>query len=453
MLGSTYELEYPAKKGQYSLELPIDDKWERSDSRVLLVFETVDSQDLREGKLLAARSRIIVENLLSYSLAQVKKHGHPRGHAFAALNFNNIKFMDQDRKLWPAFRTKFAKRTVAAIEQLDPTHIIIFGDRAAATLLPEIENLEMKRGWVHRVKIGGKKRLVTTSLDLENLYVKKKSERVQEASDDDDDEDEGDRDAFGKANLLFYVARNVTNNLCGQNLFDLSHVKPSYRYVDTMAKFEELFTKLMSSKRVSVDTETANLSSTCNAIGTIQFATSAKRGYVLPIDHEQTPFSEEERAHIKKQLRKFFYAKPGKLPLKYLITQYGMFDLRVIREELDIPIIFHPVWEITAGEWCFHPDTLVETEHGRMRILDIVQSKADTRVWSFNHATGQRELKRLLNKVEIPTPERMMELEYEGGTVRLTENHKVWSVSRGEYVRLKDVLPGEQLQILDGLVS
>jgi hypothetical protein len=46
-----------------------------------------------------------------------------------------------------------------------------------------------------------------------------------------------------------------------------------------------------------------------------------------------------------------------------------------------------------------------------------------------------------------------MELEYEGGTVRLTENHKVWSVSRSKYVKMKDVLPGEQLQILDAPVA
>lgn len=451
MLRATYELELPRKKGQYRLDLPIDDHWDRADKRVLLVIETVDGQDLREGRLLANRSLLVVQNLLSYCLKQVKKHGEPRGHAFAAVNFNDIKFMDQPRDMWPSYRAKFAKRVIGAIEQLDPTHVIIFGDAAAQTLLPEIEQVEMKRGWVHKVKLGGKKRLVTTSLDLENLYSNKRKPGQDE--NDDEEDEEGNRDTLGKANLLFYVARNVTNNLCGRNLYDLSHVKAKYRYVDTIEKFDAFYEKLLVAEYVGVDTETANLSSTCNAIGTIQFAWSSKKGYVIPIDHEQTPFDAVERTIIKKKLRKFFFAKPGTLPLKYLITQYGMFDLRVLREELDMPVIFHPVWEITAGEWCFHPDTLVETEHGRMRILDIVQSKADTRVWSFNHATGQRELKRLLNKVEIPTPERMMELEYEGGTVRLTENHKVWSVSRGEYVRLKDVLPGEQLQILDGLVS
>lgn len=350
MLRATYELELPRKKGQYRLDLPIDDHWDRADKRVLLVIETVDGQDLREGRLLANRSLLVVQNLLSYCLKQVKKHGEPRGHAFAAVNFNDIKFMDQPRDMWPSYRAKFAKRVIGAIEQLDPTHVIIFGDAAAQTLLPEIEQVEMKRGWVHKVKLGGKKRLVTTSLDLENLYSNKRKPGQDE--NDDEEDEEGNRDTLGKANLLFYVARNVTNNLCGRNLYDLSHVKAKYRYVDTIEKFDAFYEKLLVAEYVGVDTETANLSSTCNAIGTIQFAWSSKKGYVIPIDHEQTPFDAVERTIIKKKLRKFFFAKPGKLPLKYLITQYGMFDLRVLREELDMPVIFHPVWEITAGEWC-----------------------------------------------------------------------------------------------------
>lgn len=350
MLTSTYELEYPHKKGSYRLELPIDNHWDRAEKRVLLILETVDSQDLREQKLLADRSRQVVTNLLTYSLKEVKKHGYPRGHAFAALNFNNIKFLDQSKELWPAYRAKFAKRVLAGIQQLDPTHIIIFGDRAAAVLMPDIDYLEKKRGWVFDYKFEGKKRKVTVSLDLENLYVPKKNEH----SDDDDDEEdfeEGAKDAYGKANLLFYVSRNVTNNLCGKNLYDLSHIKPNYVYVDTLDKFKRMMKKLRRAKYVAVDTETANLSCTCNAIGTIQFATSTKKGWFLPLDHEQTPFSAIDRVIIKKKLRKFFFAKPGELPLEHLITQYGMFDLRVIREELKIPIIFHPVWEIQAGEF------------------------------------------------------------------------------------------------------
>lgn len=349
MLQSTYELNYPAKKGQYRLELPIDNHWDRANQRVLLILETVDSQDLRSGTLLSNRSRTVVQNLLSYCQKQVKKHGHPRGQAFAVLNFNNVKFLDQAKELWPSYRASFAKRVQAGIKQLDPTNVIIFGERAAKAMMPHIEHLEWKRGWVLDEVLGGKKRKVTVSLDLENLY--NASRDAQDEEEDDAEDGEGDRDTFGKANLLFYVTRNVVNNLCNRHLFDLSYIKPNYKYVDTLDKFKELYAKLKEAECVAVDTETANLTSTCNAIGTIQFAFSTKRGYVLPIDHEQTPFSAEERKFIKKKLRNFFFAKPGVLPLKYLITQYGMFDLRVLREELNMPLIFHDVWEITAAEW------------------------------------------------------------------------------------------------------
>ncbi len=444
MLQSTYELDYPAKKGQYKLDLPIDNHWDRANQRVLLILETVDSQDLRSGRLLSSRSRTVVENLLSYCHKQVKKHGHPRGQAYAALNFNNVKFLDQAKELWPSYRASFAKRVQAAVKQLDPTNVVIFGDRAAKALMPHIENLEKKRGWVLDEVLGGKKRKVTVSLDLENLY--NASRDSQDEDDDDSDGDEGDRDTFGKANLLFYVTRNVVNNLCDRHLFDLSHIQPHYTYVDTISKFKELYSKLIEAQYVAVDTETANLTSTCNAIGTMQFAFSTKRGYVLPIDHEQSPFNAEERNFIKKKLRKFFFAKPGVLPLKYLITQYGMFDLRVVREELCMPLIFHPVWEITAAEWCFHPDTLVETEHGKLSILEVVQ-RPGTKVWSYNHKTGARELKEVLGGSHTPSSKPMLEITYEGGTIRVTEDHKVWSNTRSCYVEAKDTLLNEDVEL------
>ncbi len=349
MLQSNYELDYPVKKGQYRLDLPIDNHWDRATQRVLLILETVDSQDLRSGTLLSNRSRTVVQNLISYCQKQVKKHGYPRGQAFAVLNFNNVKFLDQAKEMWPSYRAAFAKRVIAGIKQLDPTNVIVFGERAAKAMMPHVENIEVKRGWVLDEVLGGKKRKVTISLDLENLY--NASRDAEDDEEDDVDDGEGNKDTFGKANLLFYVTRNVVNNLCGRHLFDLSHIKPNYVYVDTIRKFKELYAKLLEAKFAAVDTETANLTSTCNAIGTIQFAFSTKRGYVLPIDHEQSPFNTEQRAYIKKKLRKFFFAKPGVLPLEYLITQYGMFDLRVIREELNMPLIFHPVWEITGAEW------------------------------------------------------------------------------------------------------
>lgn len=348
LLGKRYRPDVWTSKNDYGLSLPIDADWNDKPQRVMLVIETIDSQDLTEGRLLHERARTVVHNLIQYSCIQAKhEFGFKRKDcAFATVNFNSYKFFDQPKETWPGHRRKMAKRVWEIIAQKKPTHVIVFGDWAMKAMMPGTDWLEKKRGWVFDADAHGHPVKITGTLDLQPLY----STRKEDTNNDDDEGEEGD--VFGKANLLYYVSRNVINALAGRNLYDLSHIKPNPVVVDTIEKFDKLFKKLTSKEVVAVDTETKNGSVNHNAIHTIQFAFNEDKGYLLPIDHPQTPFSKEERKYIKKKLRKFFGAERGAIPLKYLITQYGIFDLRVLRVELGLPIIWHRVWEITAGEWC-----------------------------------------------------------------------------------------------------
>jgi hypothetical protein len=443
---------YKRKSGEYNLSLPSTAEWSDKPQRVMLVLETIDSQDLKESTLLFERSKVVLNNLLLYTIKQARStfEFDRRTVGFCAVNFNNEKFMDKPKETWGSYRQQFMGRLTKIVQEMEPTHIIVFGDRAAHSILPEIDFLEKKRGWVFDTKIGGVKVKVCPTLDLQPLYVPKKTEVAGGAEDEDDDDDEGgdDKDVYGKANLLFYVSQNVMNGLAGRNLYDLSHVKAKPIYIDSMVKFKKLWKKLIEAEAVAVDTEGRNLTVNHNAVHTIQFAFGTKRGYMLPFNDPETPWDKEELAYITAKMRKFFGARQGKLPLKYLIFQYGMFDLRTLRVELGLPIIHHDVWEISAGEYCFHPDTLIETETGLRRIIDVVEDDVPTKVWSFNREAGVPELKEVINKFEIVTPEAMLEIEHEYGSFKVTENHKVWSVTRSCYVLAKDIMPGEQLQIL-----
>ena len=446
LLNKRYRPNVRTSKSDYELSCPIDEDWAKKSQRVLLVIETIDSQDLTEGRLLHDRSHTVVSNLINYSCVQAKREfGFVRKDcAFATINFNSYKFFDQPKETWGGHRRRMAKRVLEIIPKMNPTHVIVFGDWAIKSMMPSVELLEKKRGWVHDLDIDGFKCKITGSLDLQPLY----STRKEDVHDDDDDGGE-EGDVYGKANLLFYVSRNVINALAGRNLYDLSHIKSRPKLITTIEEFDKVYEKLTTEEIVAVDTETKNGSVNHNAIHTIQFAFNTKRGYMIPVDHPETPFSEEDRTYIKKKLRKFFAAKPGEFPLKYLITQYGIFDLRVLRVELGIPMIWHTVWEITAGEWCFHPDTLVETNKGKLPINELVNGKykgdETLLVWSVNRETGEQELKPIINRLERPTPEDMVEIEHEGGTLRVTESHKVWSVTRNCYVMAKDIYLGEEL--------
>jgi DNA polymerase I-like protein with 3'-5' exonuclease and polymerase domains len=347
---SYFKPDVPYKKGNYNLRCPVDKSWETAPNKILIVIETVDSQDLKASALLSDRARQVVTNLLTYSLNCAKEKGLRRKDvAFAAVNFNNVKFMDKPKETWPSARAEFAKRVKAVIKDLEPTTILVFGDYATKALLPEEEFLPKKRGWVIDTEVLGHKVKIVPTLDLLPLYTQGKADIDQ---DEEEETGEGDVDVYAKANLLFYVTGHVTNALLGRMQYDLSKIKVRPRLIDTIEKFNSLYKHLKQEKHIAVDTETENLSVNHNKLKTIQFAyDDSGIGYMVPVDHEETPFSPKETRYIKKKLRRFFYAKPNELPCKYLIMVNGKFDTRILRKALGIPIIFHPIWEITAAEW------------------------------------------------------------------------------------------------------
>lgn len=342
--------QFRTSGGDYNMSLPRDKDWNNKEHRILVVIETIDSQDLREGRLLHDRSRTVVSNLLTHCTIQARKlfKFKSKDAAWAAVNFNNYKFFDQPLETWGGHRKKMAGRVHELIKELKPTLVIVFGDWAMKCLMPSIELIEKKRGWVFDYKYGGHTCKIMGTLDLQPLYSAKK-EDGSISSDDDDEEESGD--VFGKANLLYYVSRNVLNGLYGKLYYDLSDVQVNVKYVDNMEKFKAFWKKLKRAEVAAVDTETANGSVNHNAIHTIQFAFSRDKSYFIPVDHPDTPFSDEERAIIRKRLRSFFGAQPGEYALKYLIAQYGIFDLRILRVCLGLPIIFHKCWEIQASTY------------------------------------------------------------------------------------------------------
>lgn len=446
MFDSYFKPDVPYKKGSYSLRCPVDSDWETASNRILIVIETVDTHDIKDRQLLHDRAKTVVANLLRYSLDRAKEKGLRRKDvAFAAVNFNNEKFMDKPKEMWPSYRAEFVKRVKVAIADLEPTTVLVFGDYAAQSLLPDVDFMPKKRGWVFDLEANGHKCKMVPSLDLLPLYtLGKKDEQADE--DDGEDEGEGESKIYTRSNLLFYVTNHVINALLGRMLYDLSKVKVRPRLVDTIEKFDKLYRRLKTEEKIAVDTETENLTVNHNKMKTIQFAfDDSGKGYMLPVDHEETPFSAKETRYIKKRLRKFFYAKTGELPCKYLIAVNGKFDNRIIRKSLGIPIIFHPIWEITAGEWCFSKDTYVETEVGKLSIVEVVNSKTPLKVWSFNHTTKERELKSVLLKSKHPPKERMIAIDYGSGTIKVTESHKIWSITRKAYVKAKDLTVEDEI--------
>ena len=91
---------------------------------------------------------------------------------------------------------------------------------------------------------------------------------------------------------------------------------------------------------------------------------------------------------------------------------------------------------LAGGGGCFTADTLVKTENGYKKIIDITNKD---KVYTINEETEEIELKTVEQLVEheLP-PSKMMEIEFDDGTkVRCTENHEFYV--EGKWVQAKDL--------------
>jgi len=334
MLDRSFSFDPPSelfeRRNPYEVILKQDTGWSESRRRILIVVQSVDGRDLRAGELLGSKDteRPLV-NAIKYSrkIAQTYMKDKPliQG-ALTVANFQAFKHLHMSTAQKRESEIAFADRIQKLIKKIKPTHILFSGDEAMHATFPKVEYPQYKRGWVHDLELGELKLKVTSTLDFFRLLEK-----------------QGEY-----ANLLGFWCRHFANLLIGRNPHDLSATKSEPRYIRTIEDFDKLMARLARAETCAVDTETRNLSVLFNKLYTIQFCTNQNEelGYVVAVDHPLAHWTKDERLHIKKGLRRFFTLKKGPL----LVTFNGMFDLRVIRQQLKIPIIWHRVWEITFGE-------------------------------------------------------------------------------------------------------
>jgi DNA polymerase I-like protein with 3'-5' exonuclease and polymerase domains len=354
----------------YPLVPVVSSNWKSSKKRLLIVVESVDRADLKAGTLLSMgvddrgsylnSMTTMMPNLVDKAFRYYSRHfaGEETPefeHAFGIANFNATRtrhaadsgdqLSDTEKK---NLHLKFARRVLNLVAKMQATHVLVCGFTAMQnifqTLGKEEPALEVKSGWVFPLEHRGHKFFAVQTLDLEPLYNPFSS---NVGTTESDDEDESGADRFGASDLLYFVIRCLANLFNEQHLYDLSWVKPNPVYIDTLEKWKKLLTKLQEAPVIAIDTETKSLQSYANSIYMIQFAMSAKRGYVVPLYHPQSPFTPDEQRIIAKGIRKLLRNRDTR---KDLVFMNGPFDLRILRAQLKIPFVHHRVWEVTAGE-------------------------------------------------------------------------------------------------------
>lgn len=335
----------------FNLKFPVQTSWKTSKRKMLIIVGHVDAEDLKSKRLLSSLNGEILSNVLQYSRQWAQPHLKENNTwSYAAFNFNFFKTYHLDTARQKAAASVNVARAKQWIKKLNPTHIVVIGDPAAEALLSDVANVQNKHGWVHTLKIGDKKYPTVTTISMDKTYVLNSDDFDEE--DDDVDVGTSDDAAMDNVNLLGYISRNIASSYIGFMPYDVSHVKANPVLIDTMTKFDKLLHLLNTRSVIAYDTETKNLNRVANSVLLMQFSFDENRGFILPINHKDTPFNGKQLMTMKSGLRDFF-RKPvpyAAKPKTYLIGQNIKFDLTVTRQELGIPIIHYPVWDTMAGE-------------------------------------------------------------------------------------------------------
>nr|ACX85537.1 pCQ3_36 [Streptomyces sp. W9] len=98
------------------------------------------------------------------------------------------------------------------------------------------------------------------------------------------------------------------------------------------------------------------------------------------------------------------------------------------------------------GANCFPDNTLVTTEIGKIRIVDLVAMKDRPRVLSFNHATGKTEWRRILATRTSAADELCEVVTRTGVRVRATCDHPIYASGPG-YTPAEALRPGDRLLV------
>lgn len=319
--------KYPKdKKSSYNLACWSDYNWASAKHRFLLIFQHVPTDDIKNKKLISTDElNHVFTQFLFQSRNTARLFEDIPDFSYAAINFNNEKTSGLKDDELAEKNVEFTQRCLWFINKLKPTHVLICSSTAQTyifkELFPDVEHIEYKRGWVFK-KDGVS---YACTIDLFKALIFDET-----------------------TNTVGFAFQHTANLMIGYNPFDISKITPECKYIRTVEEFDSMMDVLYKSKYVGYDLETKSLSVYGNKIYTAQFASSENPtlGYVLALDHPQTHWTKDQIVYFKNQLRKFFLAK-GK---PFLITYNGMFDLRVTRQCLKLPIINRDCWELMAGE-------------------------------------------------------------------------------------------------------
>lgn len=347
----------------FNVAVPVSNNWDDKKQRLLIIQEHVDSKDLKGKAMCGDFYGQLMTNMLYQAVhyANLTCTGLTlQAFGLAVVNFSAFKSYHLDTQRQNIADRQFAKRVEKMMEMLQPTHVLVLGDKAARMILKE-QHYRETRGWVREYERPWGKFVACSTIDPADLISVGNAGLDAALDDEDDDDDDGGRDLYAKTNLLGQVFRDMSNIFSyghtpdphGLQFSIAGYDEPEHLLLMDMVKVRKLFKALMQADKISFDTETDNLNKLANKLLTLQFGMDTDTNFVIPYMHRQSPFTKAEKEEIR-DLCYALFCNPKIDPFgvdRYLIGTNLQFDLTQTRQQLRIPIITWPLYDIQNADF------------------------------------------------------------------------------------------------------
>ena len=360
-----------------------------SDRKVLFVFDYMPTEDLKSGRLLSGVTGELLRNISKVSVDYYKSTTDMKDFSWLATTYNTFKTAGTSDDFKNGADKEFKARLNFIINQYKPDTVVTFGPAPYKAL--NADKIRKAQGNYQnyygvpiktKAKSKGNEHVFyhVPTLSLNTLVnCNNKGEEMY---------------------LAGYVARNLTSALEGKLKYKVGKLDYKPILVEDMKTFHKMMKFLKKQKHVSIDTEATSLNRIATKLLTIQFAADAKRAFLLPIYHKDSPFLAKEMKVIIKELRKYF---EGDNKNEYHIYTNATFDLSLMKHALSIRHFSNKVWDIFAGEFCFDENMKwlssitgkyyysllnISMQYGCRAYYDISFSKKDRKIISDLDLTG-----------------------------------------------------------------
>lgn len=309
--------------------------------RVLIVTDKIMPDDDNAGELFAGRERGVYEKVLAYCFDQKDKDAEIE--KICLFNFEaarpdvSPKKNSEDCRRTAECNQVFYQRLKYFIKKYRPDTVICAGLEPFGLMFRDLVDSDPKRIVKNRFN-----RIYNVRIEDHKFQFMGMIDIARAVSWDSKNKE--------FANLLTYIADGIIQAFNGYNYFDIKLPKTEMVYIDTIKKFKRFYADLNEATLCAIDSEGDGRGRLRSKLYSLQFAWEVDKGYFLPLDHPDTPFTPEEIKYIKRKLK--YYFEFGKS--KYHIYQYGKYDIGQIYAQLGIRFYNHRIYDIQGGRFLWN---------------------------------------------------------------------------------------------------